>query len=169
VDLSKLSLGDKLIAGSAIGLFIFSFLPWFTVSVEGGAVFGDFSRDFSGWDVGFLWGRLPVFLAVLMAAYVGVKAFAPDTKLPSLPVAYGQALLGVGVLAAFLVILKLLIGEDAGVPGGLDGTGIEISRAYGLFLSVLATVGLAVGGFFKMQEGEDDSGGGGGDAPPTTF
>ena len=167
MDLSKLTIGDKLIAGSTIGLFIFSFLPWFTVEFEGGLGFGGISQDFSGWDVGFLWGRLPLFLAVLMAAYVGIKAFSPDTKLPTLPVAWGQALLGVGVLCAFLVILKLLLGEDAGVPGGLDGTGIEINRSYGLFLSVLATVGLAVGGFFKMQEGDDDAGGGA--APPTTF
>lgn len=159
MDLNKLSTGDKLIAGSTIGLFIFSFLPWFTVDFDGG-----FSQDFSGWDVGFLWGRLPLFLAVLMSAYVGIKAFSPDTKLPTLPVAWGQALLGVGVLCAFLVILKLLIGEDA---NGADAAfGFEIKRAYGLFLSVLATVGLAVGGFFKMQEGDDDSGGG---APPTTF
>jgi len=167
VDLNKLSTGDKVIAGSTIGLFIFSFLPWFTVKIEGGLGFGGISDNFSGWQVGFLWGRFPLFLAVLMAAYVGVKAFSPDTKLPTLPVAYGQALLGVGVLAAFLVILKLLLGEDGGVPGGLAGTGIEISRSYGLFLSVLATVGLAVGGFLKMQEGDDDSSGGG--APPTTF
>lgn len=161
MDLSKLSTGDKLIAGSTIGLFIFSFLPWFTVDIDG--PFG--GGDLSGWDVGFLWGRFPLFLAVLMSAYVGIKAFSPDTKLPTLPVAWGQALLGVGVLCAFLVILKLLIGEDFGVDG-LEASGIEVKRSYGLFLSVLATVGLAIGGFFKMQEGDDDSGGG---APPTTF
>jgi hypothetical protein len=166
VDLSKLSTGDKLIAGSTIGLFVFSFLPWFTVEIDGGFGFVGASGDFSGWDVGFLWGRFPLFLAVLMSAYVGVRAFSPDTKLPTLPVAWGQALLGVGVLCAFLVILKLLIGEDAGIPGDLPD-GIEIKRSYGLFLSVLATIGLAVGGFFKMQEGDDDSSGGG--APPTTF
>lgn len=165
MDLSKLSLGDKLIAGSTIGLFIFSFLPWFSVSVDGGGGIGGFSQDFSGWDVGFLWGRFPLFLAVLMSAYVGIKAFSPDTKLPTLPVAWGQALLGVGVLCAFLVILKLLIGEDAN--GADEILGIEISRSYGLYLSVLATVGLAIGGFFKMQEGDDDTNAGG--APPTTF
>jgi hypothetical protein len=167
VDLNKLTTGDKLIAGSTIGLFIFSFLPWFKVSVDGAGVFGGFEESISGWDVGFLWGRFPLFLAVLMAAYVGIKAFSPDTKLPTLPVAWGQALLGVGCLCAFLVILKLLLGEDLSVPGGLEGTGVEVSRSYGLFLSVIATVGLAVGGFFKMQEGDDDTSGGG--APPTTF
>ncbi len=86
--------------------------------------------------------------------------------MPTLPVAWGQALLGVGILCLFLVGLKLLIGEDA---NGADAfLGIEISRAYGLYLSVLATVGLAIGGFFKMQEGDDDVARGGA-APPTTF
>lgn len=167
MDLNKLSTGDKLILGSTIGLFVFSFLPWFSVSVDGGSLVGSFSQDFSGWDVGFLWGRFPLFLAVLMAAYVGVRAFSPDTQVPTLPVAWGQALLGVGVLCAFLVILKLLIGEDAG--GAADIAGVEINRSYGLFLSVLATVGLAVGGFFKMQEGDDDTANRGGATPPTTF
>jgi hypothetical protein len=166
VDLSKFSTGDKLIAGSTIALFIFSFLPWFSVSVDGGAgSFVDFSQDYSGWDVGFLWGRFPLFLAVLMTAYVGLKIFSPDTSLPTLPVAWGQALLGVGVFVAFLVILKLLIGEDAGGADGLPG--VDVSRSYGLFLSVLATVGLAIGGFFKFREGDDAAGGAAG--PPTSF
>ena len=167
MDLDKLTTGDKLIAGSTIALFIFSFLPWFSVSVEGGLGFSGTVGDLSGWDVGFLWGRFPLFLAVLMAAYVGVKAFSPDTKLPTLPVAWGQALLGVGILCLFLVVLKLLLGEDGGIPDAFS-EGIEISRAYGLYLSVLATVGLAIGGFFKMQEGDDEVAGGGA-APPTTF
>ena len=149
MDLSKFSTGDKLIAGSTIALFIFSFLPWFTVSVQGGLGFSGNVGDLSGWDVGFLWGRFPLFLAVLMSAYVGIRIFSPDTKLPTLPVAWGQALLGVGVFCAFLVVLKLLIGEDGGIPSAFSD-GIDITRAYGLYLSVLATIGLAIGGFFKI-------------------
>ncbi|HEY5887434.1 MAG TPA: hypothetical protein VIT24_06910 [Acidimicrobiales bacterium] len=163
MDLSKFSTGDRLIAGSTIALFIFSFLPWFSVTVEGGGL-GDYSADFSGWDVGFLWGRLPLLLAVLMTAYVGLRIFSPDTSLPTLPMAWGQALLGVGIFCAFLVILKLLIGEDG---GGVDSLpGVDVSRSYGLFLSVLATIGLAIGGYFKFREG-DDAGAAAG--PPTSF
>ena len=165
MDLSKFSTGDKLIAGSTIALFIFSFLPWFTVKVEGGLGFSGAVGDLNGWDVGFLWGRFPLFLAVLMTAYVALKIFSPDTSLPTLPVAWGQALLGLGIFIAFLVILKLLIGEDGGIPDAFSD-GIEIDRAYGLYLSVLATIGLAIGGFFKFREG-DDAGGAAG--PPTSF
>jgi hypothetical protein len=73
-----------------------------------------------------------------------------DVKLPELPVPWGQFFLGAGALAAILVILKLLIGEDdEGIPG------LEINRGIGIFLATLATLGLAVGGYLKMQAGDE--------------
>jgi hypothetical protein len=44
-----------------------------------------------------------------------------------------------------LVILRLLIG------GADEGTDV-LKRSYGLFLSVLAVLGLAAGAFLKFQE-----------------
>jgi hypothetical protein len=156
VDLSKLSTGDKVIVGSALAYFIFMFLPWFEFDaggLTGGLVTG--GVDANGFDVGFLWGFFPLILALVMVAIVAVRAFSPDTELPELPFTYGQLLLGLGGLAALLVVLKLLIGEDL------------FNRQFGLFLAALAAIGLAAGGFLKMQEGEDAVAGGGGD--PTTF
>jgi hypothetical protein len=100
--------------------------------------------------VGFLWGFFPLLLALIMVAIVAVKAFSPDTDLPELPITYGQLLLGLGGLAALLVVIKLLIGEDF------------FSRTFGLFLAAAAAIGLAVGGFLKMKEGEDATAGSGG-------
>jgi hypothetical protein len=148
VDLSKLTTGDKVVAGSALAYFIFMFFPWFSFDageLTGGIVIG--GQDFNGFDVGFLWGVFPLILALLMVAVIAVKAFSPDTDLPELPVSYGQLQLALGGLAAFLVILKLLIGEDF------------VSRSFGLFLATLAAIGLAAGGYLKMQE--DDSAGSG--------
>ena len=36
MDLTKLTLGDKVLAGSGLALFVFSFLPWFGVEGYGG-------------------------------------------------------------------------------------------------------------------------------------
>ena len=161
MDLSKLSTADKVISISAIVLFIGSFLPWFTVEFDGSGLIGG-SADGNGWDVGFLWAGIPVLLGLAMLAIICIRAFSPDTKLPDLPFTWGQAFLGAGVLAALLVVLKLLIGEsDEGIPG------LEVNRAYGLFLSTLAAIGLAVGGFLKMQEGEDTGAAPAG--PPQSF
>ncbi|MGQ0830390.1 MAG: hypothetical protein ACT4OV_01805 [Microthrixaceae bacterium] len=153
MDLNKLTTSDKIIAGSGIVLFIAYFMPWF--KVDFGPLGG--SASASGSDVGFFWATLPMLLGVLAAAAViANKLF--DVTLPTLPIPWGQAFLGAGAIAAILVVLKLLIGED---PSSI------IDRAFGLFLAALAAIGLAVGGFLKFQEGDSapPSGGGSGSAP----
>lgn len=146
MDLDKLSTGDKVIAGSAIAYFIFMFFPWFELDLGPGDIFISGTADANGFDVGFLWGFFPLLLALLMVLIVALQAFSPDTQLPELPITYGQLLLGLGGLAAFLVILKLLIGEDF------------FSRQFGLFLATFAAIGLAVGGFLRMQEDASSQG-----------
>jgi hypothetical protein len=148
VDLSKLTTSDKVIAGSGILLFIASFLPWLTADVEG---FGEVG-DANGWDLDFLWGPLPILLGLAAMALVLVSKLG-GTELPKLPVTWGQAYLGIGALAAFLVVLKLLLGEDA--PAGVD-----ISRGFGFFIAAIAALGLAGGGFLKFQEEKTGSAGG---------
>jgi hypothetical protein len=142
VDLSKLTTSDKVIAGSGIVLFIASFLPWFKAEAGGFEVSGN------GWDVGFIWAGLPAILGLLAAAAVLLKA--NGTELPTLPVSWGQAFLAAGAISAFFVILKLLIGEDSGF-------GIEVSRAWGIFVATIAAAGLAYGGFLKFQEDKGSS------------
>ncbi|MEL7210391.1 MAG: hypothetical protein AAGK32_19535 [Actinomycetota bacterium] len=154
MDLSKLSMGDKVIAGSALAYFIFMFFPWFELDLGPGDIFISGTADANGFDVGFLWGFFPLLLALIMVAIVAVKAFSPDTELPELPIGYGQLLLGLGSLAAVLVVLKLLIGEDF------------FSRQFGLFLAALAAIGLAAGGFLKMQEGDEATTPGSAPPPP---
>ena len=149
MDLNKLNTGDKVIVGSGILLFIAYFLTWFTAEFEGDDFFGDVSADATGSDVGFLWSTFPMLIGLLLAGLViASKLF--DVKLPELPVPWGQFFLGAGALAAVLVILKLLIGEDdEGIPG------LEINRGIGIFLATLAAIGLAVGGYLKMQAGDE--------------
>ena len=162
MDLSKLSTADKVISGSAIGLFIFMFFDWFEVSFGGSSDVFSASAGGNGFDVGFIWGVFPMLLGFLMLAIVALRAFSPDTDLPDLPFSYGRLLLGLGGLAGFLVTLKLIIGEDdEGIPG------IEISRQFGLFAATLFAIGLGVGGFLKMQEDDGASSTDGGTAGGT--
>lgn len=153
MDLNKLTTSDKIIAGSGILLFIAYFLPWF--KVDNGL--GD-SVNFSGGDVGFLWSTFPMLLG-LIAAGVVIASKMFDVKLPDLPIPWGQAFLGLGALAALLVLLKLLIGESV--------FGFDLDRAFGLFIAAIAAIGLAAGGFLKFQEGDDApaTGGDTGSAP----
>lgn len=154
MDLSKLTTSDKIIAGSGILLFIAYFLPWF--KVDG---FGD-SVSWSGGDVGFLWSTLPMLIGLLLTGVV-VASKMFDVKLPDLPVPWGQAYLGLGVLAALLVLIKLLIGEEV--------LGFDLDRGFGLFVAAIAAIGLAVGGFLKYQAGEDAAPTAGGDTGTAPF
>jgi hypothetical protein len=152
VDLSKLTTTEKLIAGSGLVLFIASFLPWFEVSVEGIG-----SETGNGWDVGFLWAGLPALLGLAAAGIILATRLGSAT-LPDLPVTWGQAFLGAGVLSAFLVVLKLIIGEDEPTGADIFG-GVEISRAWGLFVAALAALAFAAGGYLRFQEEKGRTGG----------
>lgn len=147
MDLKKLTLGDQIIGGSGIVLFLVSFLSWFKVDF---GPFGDAS--WNAWDAGFL-AWFPVLIGMVMVAIVAIRVFAPQVKLPDLPLPWGQALFIAGAVAAVLVLLKLLLGEDE-----------PIERAFGLYIGTLAALGLAAGGYVKWKmEPQSTS------TPPTTF
>ena len=139
MDLSKLSRTDRIIAASGLVLFISAFLPWFK------AEFAGFSDTGNGWDVSFIFGGLPALLGLLSAGVVLATKLG-NAKMPEMPFSTGQAMLGVGGLAALLVVLKLLIGEDS------PGFGVDVSRSWGLFVATIAALALAGGGYLAFQE-----------------
>lgn len=147
MDLSKLSTGDKVLGGSGIALFIFSFLPWFGKDYSTG-LGGTISITGNAWDIGFFTGTLPVILGIFLVAYVVVTKLLDGIELPELPVGYPLVVLGVAGLAALLVVLRLLVGYSQGY-GGLS---VDLDRKYGLVLAALAAIGLAGGAFLKFQE-----------------
>jgi hypothetical protein len=143
----KLTTADKVIFGSTIVFLISLFLPWYGIEAAG------FEFNNKGTDY-FLTGWLPLLLAIVMCAQIAITRFSPDTKLPDPPVPWGQVHLAAGVTIVVLLILRLLIASDD--YQGID-TNEDFSRKYGLFIAVLAAIGLAVGGYLKNQEAETDT------------
>jgi hypothetical protein len=143
MDISKLSNGDKVLAGSGILLFIFSFLTWF--KKDYGALGYHVTYKQNGWDY-FGTGTIPVIIALLLIAYVVVTKLLDNVTLPELPIAYNLLVLGLGVLVAVLIILRLLLGAS------YSGIDVDLDRSIGLFLSVIAGIGVAGGSFLKFQE-----------------
>ena len=165
----KLDIPDIIAIVSVAVFFIATLLPWFEVSFDFPDVGGvDFdvpsSETGNGWDVGFLWSGIPLLLGLAMLFLMLAPKFIPDLNLPDLPPFLPLVL---GGIAAFLVLLKLIIGEDAGVPGILgDDAGVEVSRSFGIFIAFLAAAGMAVAGFLKFQEAQKRGGLGGPGSPP---
>lgn len=132
MDFSKLTKGDQILGGAGIVFLITTFLSWFTIDFLGVSI------SANGWDVGFLWARLPFFIVLGMIIWIALKRFSGASLPADIPALY---LVG-GGLTLLLPFLKLLIGEDG-----------PVSRAFGLFLAVIAGAGVAFGGFLKFTEG----------------
>ncbi len=156
MDLTKLSMGDKVIAISGILLFIpISFLDWFEASAKGipGATA---SSGGNAWDFTLTW--LAVLIGIAMVVLVALKLF--EVKVPDIGGAsWGTILLGMGAVAFAFVLIKTIAG--VGVPDGAEDF-IDISRKIGLFLGLVASAGLAAGGYLRLQEEKA----GGGAVPP---
>ena len=153
MDFSKLTTADRVVCASAIVFLIATFLPWYGVE-------GFDEANNSGWDY-FLTGIIPLLLAVVMVAQIAVSRFS-TTKLPVLPLPWGQVHLIAGALAAVLLILRTLIASDVETFAG-DFT---LERRWGLFVALIAALGLAAGGFLKSKEPEPVVQGGGYGAGP---
>jgi hypothetical protein len=154
MDLNKLTTGDRVIAISGIVLFIFSWFDWLGVKVNAGPV--EASAADSGW--GFTLTLIAILLGIAMVVLVALKAFG--VELPDLGgVSWGQVLLVMGVVAFVFVLIKLIAGPniDTGGFGNVDKT-----RKFGIFIGLIATAGLAVGGYLRFQEDKSGS-----SAPPS--
>ena len=123
MNFSRTSIGQRIAGIAGILLLLFLFLPWFG---EGGV-------KLSGWE-----GQSSTDVFLLITALVALAAaFAGPTGLvvPGLTLNGAAALLG-GVATILLLWLVLVDGDD---------------RQYGMYLSLLAAAGVAVGSYMAAQ------------------
>jgi hypothetical protein len=161
LDINRLNTGEKVIGVSGILLLIFSFFPWLGFS------YGGFSASKSAWTFTLCW--LAVILGVLMAGYVIAKAAGVD--LPELGnLRWAHVLLGVAIVAFVFILIKVIVGPST---GGVDisGTGVSKDRKIGIFLGLLASIGLVAGAYLNAKETGDlpgslGRGTAGGSTPP---
>ena len=142
MDTSRLSVGDQIAAASGVVLLIALFLPWYGVDVNlGGIATG--SASASAWEaLGFI--DILLFLVAVVAIGVPVAkatgSLPDDVPGPLLVLVAG----GVGVLLVLFRIVDL--------PTPDLGGGVDFSRKFGIFLGLLATVGVAYGGWRANEE-----------------
>lgn len=143
MDLNRLTQGEKILGGSALLLFILSFLPLWAkveVSAEGLGGIGDASQRFNAWDAYGILVKLGLLAALIAVGLVIAKAAGMKLEIPREPVYLGLA--GVTLVA---MVLALAIGPDESGSGNLFGVKVEISRGIGLFLGTLLAAAMALG------------------------
>jgi hypothetical protein len=130
VELERLNNGERIAAGSALALFVCMFFRWFNF----------------GFDTASAWSALhyisPI-LTVVIVYTVGVVAMkALDKDLGDLP--RSSAIVALGGFATVLILFRLI--DPVSSPGS-EGFGTNGSAEAGLFLGLIAAVGIGVGGY----------------------
>jgi hypothetical protein len=140
VDTSKLSLGDQIAAASGIALLIFMFLPWYGVDVSSNVAGISASSSANAWEV---------FSFIDMVA-IGVPVARAAGSLPD-DVPGALLLLGAGALGVLLVLYRIIDipGPDIASFGGVN---VDFGRKIGIFLGLIATAGIAYGGWRANEE-----------------
>lgn len=134
--IESLSNGLKLAGGSAVLLFIVMFFPWFGASVEG---FGGAGLDAraTAWQA-FEVIDIVMFL-IIVAVVLLTAALAADLG-AALPVDAATVITALGAIALILVFYRFL------------DTPFDLERRYGLFLGILFSAGIVVGGRMAMVD-----------------
>ena len=142
MDTSKLSVGDQIAAVSGIVLLIALFLPWYGVDVSIGGFSA--SESANAWEALDLVDIL-LFLIALVA--IGVPVAKATGSLPD-DVPGAMIVLAAGGLAVLLVVFRLI---DLPTPD-LEAEGVDFSRKFGIFLGLIAAVGVTYGGWRANEE-----------------
>ncbi|HEY7456207.1 MAG TPA: hypothetical protein VH703_02940 [Solirubrobacterales bacterium] len=145
--MDKLSNGEKISAASGILLFVFMFFDWFGVEVTGVPDFsGTVTGGGSAWDA---LDVIPLFLmlAIVVAVGVGVARLTDADLEP--PVSLNTIVAALGGLAALLILYRILFPPDFGAFGGVS---VDATLKFGIFLGLIAALGIAYGGYSAMRE-----------------
>src|SRR5207302_3426393 len=146
IDLAgrKLGTSDILVgAGLILGL-ITTFLPWYSAS----ASVAGFSSSISINGFNY-WSGVLFFIVVLIGlVFFGLRTFASTVNLPAMPLTDAAIYLVIGVFMAQLAVIYLI----AATPGGYYGPGYSAGSSFGLWITLIAGVALAAGGFLKRNE-----------------
>jgi hypothetical protein len=142
VRLHRLNRGEAIAAISAVLLFALTFLDWFRGELAGG-------QSVSAPDIGgSAWESLDLIPIVLLVAIavtlVTVALRLGGARRP--PIANATVAV-LGGLSALLIVLRLL--DPPSVD--LGGLPIQTSPQLGAFLGLLATAGVACGGYAAMR------------------
>jgi hypothetical protein len=147
MDVDRLSTGEKIAGISAILLFVFMFFNWFSVDVSGtgGLVTGNGSGNAWDWlDV------IPIFLMIAIVAAVGVAVIRLTDAVFEPEISMNAVVSILGGLAVLLILYRII--DTPGGSASYGGVSVDVSPDVGIFLGLIAAVGIAYGGYRAMQE-----------------
>ncbi len=151
-DISRLRRSDRVIGGSAIAFLIFLFIfKWYGGSASSSIGGVGFSSSANGWHT-FTNSRW-IWLITIIVALGAVAVSAGVFKFES-PVQLGTVVAGLGALSTVLILYRIIHHPSGGVSGSIGG--VHYSSSYGIkigiWLGLIAAVGVTYGGYVAMRE-----------------
>ena len=140
MDVTRLSQGQKIAAGSAIVLFIVMFFSWFGTPDSELTRFAQAAgadTSFSAWQ-SFDFIDLILFLTVIVA--VGGAVLVASGSAANLPVPASTVTAALGAFSTLLVLYRIIDPPS------------DASRKFGVFLGLILAGAIAYGGWRAMEE-----------------
>jgi hypothetical protein len=144
VDLTKLTLSDKILGGTGIVLLIdLLFFPWHHISIDFGGVLS-VSKNYSALSgTNQFWGFLALLVTIAIVGVVIATKLA-NAKLPALPIPLNQAVFFASIAVLVLLLIKLVLKTDY--------------LGFGAYFGILLAAGQVYGGFLKSKEPAESTG-----------
>ena len=186
MDTSRIGQGQMIAAVAAIVLFVVMFLSWYSVEglsddaqeqaeaaielaeeqgievPEGAQDAVDDAANISAWDA---FDLIKIVMLLTIIAAIALAAMSAMGSQVNMPVAMSAIVAGLGILTTLMVLYRLI-----------DPPAEGLDRSYGVFLGLIASAGIAYGGWRAMEEegtsfgdqasGIQDPGAGTGAPPP---
>jgi hypothetical protein len=142
MDVSRLRQGEKIAAIAGLALLVFMFLPWYGLDGQFGQIGEQLGVDTSI-DAWGAFGGTDLLLFLIAAVAIALAVLTATQNAPALPVSASVITTGAGGLGALLVLYRIV-----NQPGPNDVIGVK----FGVFLGLLACLGIAYGGFKALQD-----------------
>jgi hypothetical protein len=144
-----LRVGEAIYLVAAILLFVLMFFGWYGVAWKNGSEsLGGVITSVAGGNAWQTLEVLPLFLMLAIAVAVGaalLRLSGSDWK-PAIPP--GVAVCVLGLLAALGIVGRMISPPDLGG----EGVGYNVSLELGIFLALIAALGIVYGGWRAMAE-----------------
>ena len=147
MDFTRLTQGEKIAGASGVALILIMFIfKWF--GLEAGIAGFTAEASENAWHA-YGWFLVLVLLVTGFAA-IGLALIKASQTEVGLPVALSAIVAGLGIIAILIIVISIISPPNiAGVdlPEGVDKT-----RKIGVWLGLIAAIGIAYGGWRAMQE-----------------
>ena len=137
MDRSRVGMGEKIAAGSAVVLLIALFLPWYGLEVAGTKV-----AELTAWEGDDITDVLVCLSAVVVLAVVAGKAMGALGSI-SKP---ADVIVLAGIVALVLVGYRFIKLPSDITPGA------DVSHEIGYFIGLIAVIGVCFGGYRAVEQ-----------------